>query len=323
MLMGLLALCVSAQQPPGKEAAQERLLQQRRDEVRKLEDQVAGLRKDLKRDLGSLEGLGAIEVERAKADWEIARKTREVAEINLEEYERGTLPQERETIEGEISLRKAEVDRWGQELAKLQGRLPVASPRPPEQLAAEFSLKSAEYSLLEAEQRLTQLNKYTSEMKRLILKGDIEKRRSEELIMQQKYLLSEERLLASRRENARFALLAPQALLQTNLMEAARLQAGVSQTLRPLVEMTPPEEAAKPAGGKQIGEGIAKAEDLQTQIVDRLERALELSQFLSTRWEELMEAEEDLALARERLAVAMGLFGEPGDRTGGEPGKAP
>jgi hypothetical protein len=323
MLMGLLASCVSAQQPPDNEEAREGLLQQRRDEVRKLEECVAELRKDLKRDLGGLEELGAIEAERAKADWEIARKTRELAEVDLEEYEQGTLPRERKTIEGEISVRKAEVDHWGQELAKLQERLPVAPPRPPEQLAAEFSLKSAEYSLLEAEQRLNVLNKYTAEVKRLILKGDIEKRRSEELVLQQKYRLSEERLMASRSENARFALLAPQKLLRANLMEAARLQAGVSQTLRPLVEMPPPEGTAKLAGAQQIGEGIAKAKDLQTQIVDRLERALELSQFLSTRWEELMEAEEDLARARERLGVAMGLFGEHGNGAGGEPGKAP
>jgi hypothetical protein len=323
MLMGLLASCVSAQQPPDNEEARERLLQQRRDEVRKLEERVAELRKDLKRDLGGLEELGAIEAERAKADWEIARKIREVAEVNLEEYEQGTLPQERKMIEGEISVRKAEVDRWGQELAKLQGRLPVASPRPPEQLAAEFSMKSAEFALQEAELRLNVLSKYESEVKRLNLRGDIERSRSEELILQQKYLLSEERLLASRRDGARFGLLSPQKLLRANLMEAARLQAGVSQTLRPLVELPAPEGAAKPAGAQQIGEGIAKAKDLQTQTVDRLERALELSQFLSTRWEDLMEAEEDLAHARERLGVAMGLFGEEGDGPEGEPGKAP
>jgi hypothetical protein len=102
---------------------------------------------------------------KAKANYEIARSTRELAEIAVEEYQEVSYPHELATIEGEIKLAEAELTR-----SKDSGKL-----------SEELNSQKAKFTLEQRQSKLHVLEQYTKSKTIKELKCEVEKSLSVEL----------------------------------------------------------------------------------------------------------------------------------------------
>jgi RND family efflux transporter MFP subunit len=150
-----------------------------------------------------------IATERADADYKNAQKTREVAEINVEEYIKGIYPQEEKTILGEIKLAQSELARsedrleWSEDMLKL-GYISQA-----QNLADKFDLQKANFNLEQAEKRLEVLKIYTKDKQVKSLEGDVEKAKADELAKQSTFELEKEKEERLRRMIEKCQIFAP------------------------------------------------------------------------------------------------------------------
>ncbi|CAN5909502.1 hypothetical protein BH23PLA1_BH23PLA1_16730 [soil metagenome] len=147
--------------------------------------------------------------ERAKADFENARKTFEVKEIDVKEYIGGIYPQELKTIEGEIKLNQSELARaedrlkWSDDMVKL-GYITVA-----QNIADRFDLQKAEFNLQQARQKLDVLQTYTRPKQIITLEGEVEKSRADLYAKESAFTLENEKEERLRRMIEKCKIYAP------------------------------------------------------------------------------------------------------------------
>jgi len=150
-----------------------------------------------------------ITTERAKADFENAVKTFEVAEINVQEYKEGVYPQELKTIQGEIKLAESEQTRaedrvdWSNRMLKL-GYVSAAS-----NLADQLTLQRSVFSLSQAKKKLEVLERYTYNKTIKEREGEVEKARADKLAKEATFKLESDKEAKLRRMIEKCKLYAP------------------------------------------------------------------------------------------------------------------
>ena len=150
-----------------------------------------------------------ISTERADADYKNATKTREVAEINVNEYINGVYPQEEKTIQGEIKLAQSELTRaedrleWSDDMVKL-GYISQA-----QNLSDRYDLQKSEFNLQQARKKLEVLKDYTYEKQVKSLEGDVEKAKADELAKKSTFELEKEKEEKLRRMIEKCKIYAP------------------------------------------------------------------------------------------------------------------
>lgn len=120
-----------------------------------------------------------ITTERAKADFDGATKTHEVAEIAVAEYLKGVFPQDLQTYEGDITLAESTFQRAKDRLAwsdrmKDKKYITIAT-----NLADRSSLLNAEITLKNARRKKLTLEEYTKARQVASLQADVEKAKSD------------------------------------------------------------------------------------------------------------------------------------------------
>jgi len=118
---------------------------------------------------------------RAKASFEIAKLTREIAEIAVEEYEEVGYPRDLASVEGEIKLAEAEVLRsedrvgWAKRMHE-KGYVSQA-----QKTAEEMNAKKTQFALEQTQSKRSVLVEYTKNKTIKELRREVEKARSDEL----------------------------------------------------------------------------------------------------------------------------------------------
>ncbi|GIW88483.1 MAG: hypothetical protein KatS3mg108_2807 [Isosphaeraceae bacterium] len=135
-----------------------------------------------------------IATERAKADYENALKTREVAEIAKQEYIEGTYAQEQLNIKGERTLAENELTRAEERLAWSRRMLKSNYISEGQVLADEYAKMRAEISRIQAEKKAEVLENYTKKKQLTELDANIEKAKSDELAKLATYNLEKAKL---------------------------------------------------------------------------------------------------------------------------------
>jgi RND family efflux transporter MFP subunit len=139
-----------------------------------------------------------IATQRAEADLEQARTTREVAELALKEYLEGTFPLEQQELEGAIKVAEMELLTAQDELE--------AGPR---SRRAELNVMKAELSLRQAQSKLRLLSQFTRVRMGRTLETQIEKARSDELAKEATYELEKSKEENLRKQINKCKLFAP------------------------------------------------------------------------------------------------------------------
>ncbi|MEO6809962.1 MAG: HlyD family efflux transporter periplasmic adaptor subunit [Isosphaeraceae bacterium] len=150
-----------------------------------------------------------ITTKRAEADYQNALKTRQVAEYAVEEYVKGTYPQEVKTIEGEITLAKSDLSRaidrvkYSKEMVKL-------GYQPASQLLADTQAElKARISQEQSLEKQNVLMRYTRPKQEIELQAAVEKAKSDELAKLAAYNLEQQKEEKLRKQIDKCILLAP------------------------------------------------------------------------------------------------------------------
>ncbi len=121
---------------------------------------------------------------KAKALAEIARSTRELAEIAVAEYEQITYPRDLDIVQGEIKLAEAELKRAEDRLDWANRMWQKGYITKAQKVSEELNFQKARFALEQAESKLQVLIKYTREKTLKELRSEVEKGRSDELAKQ-------------------------------------------------------------------------------------------------------------------------------------------
>ncbi len=130
---------------------------------------------------------------KAKATYEIARLTRELAEIAVEEYRDLTYPKDLATVEGEIKLAESDLTRGEDRLEwarRMQAKGYVSQAQ---KVSEELSLKKAQFALEQAQSKRKILVDYTRGKTLKELQSDVEKAHANELFEKQVWETEEAR----------------------------------------------------------------------------------------------------------------------------------
>jgi RNA polymerase sigma factor (sigma-70 family) len=122
-----------------------------------------------------------VAVRRARAVYEIAKQTRELAEIALEEYEQIIYPQDLATVEGEIKLAESDLSRSRDRLDWAKRMLEKKRIGQAQKISEELNNKKAAFALEQAQSKKHVLDKYTKGKTFKELMSEVEKARSDEL----------------------------------------------------------------------------------------------------------------------------------------------
>ena len=122
-----------------------------------------------------------IAVRKAKASFEIAKLTRELAEIAREEYEQVTYPQDLATVVGEVKLAESDLSRSEDRLDWAKRMFEKKYVSQAQKISEELSNKKAKFSLEQAQSKKKVLVEYTKGKSIKELSSEIEKARSDEL----------------------------------------------------------------------------------------------------------------------------------------------
>jgi hypothetical protein len=117
----------------------------------------------------------------ARASYENARLTREVAEIALAEYVQAIYEQDRETILGEIALARSDRERAEDRLEWTERMLDKGHVVLVDYTSAKLSVDRAAFVEEQACTKLDVLDRYTYEKTLKELTSEVEKARAEEL----------------------------------------------------------------------------------------------------------------------------------------------
>lgn len=150
-----------------------------------------------------------ISTEGAKAAYEQAKLTREVAEIAVKEYEDGIYGQEKATINGEIKLAESDLARaadrveWANRMFD-KGYVSLAQKK-----TEELNLQKAQFALEQANSKLKVLDQFTKAKTIKELRSDVEKALSDEKAKEQTYDLEKQKEAKYERQIANCKLFAP------------------------------------------------------------------------------------------------------------------
>jgi HlyD family secretion protein len=118
---------------------------------------------------------------KARAAYEIARSTRELAEIAVEEYAEGIYLQDLATVEGEIKLAESDLMRgedrrvWARRMFD-KGFVSMAT-----KVSEELNFKKAQFTLEQAQSKKKVLEEYTKAKTIKERKSEVKKARADEL----------------------------------------------------------------------------------------------------------------------------------------------
>ncbi len=150
-----------------------------------------------------------IATKRAEADLENARKTREVAEIAVKEYEEGTYPQSVQDIKGEQTLAQSELVRANERLAWSEAMLKNRYVSESQVIADRLTKLKADISLEQSQRKMKVLQDFTSKKQMTELLANVEKAKSDELAKQQTHDLEKSKLDKLKRQISKTKLFAP------------------------------------------------------------------------------------------------------------------
>jgi multidrug efflux pump subunit AcrA (membrane-fusion protein) len=163
-----------------------------------------------------------IATEQANADYFNAIKTREIDEVNVEHFIKGTYPFERRMLLGEIEIAQAELDLARSRFDQMAGsdatarieldlgrsrpgfgpapadgveapQKPDFASMPIQHQEARIEILRAELSLKKAEGALEVLENYTRDREVKALEGNVERSKSDELAKQSRFELEKEK----------------------------------------------------------------------------------------------------------------------------------
>jgi HlyD family secretion protein len=118
---------------------------------------------------------------KARAAYELARSTRELSEIAVEEYAEGIYIQDLATVEGEIKLAESDVMRGGDRLAWARRMFDKGYVSMATKVSEELNFKKAQFSLEQAQSKKKVLEDYTRAKTIKELKSEVKKARADEL----------------------------------------------------------------------------------------------------------------------------------------------
>lgn len=173
-----------------------------------------------------------ITTKRAESDLANAKKTFEVAEINVNEYLNGIYPQEIETVEGEIKLAESEQVRSQERLEWSNSMIKIGYVSAAQNTVDRLTLQKAVFSLSQAMTKKVVLQKYTREKMLKELQGEVEKARSDMLAKQATYALETAKEDKLRNMIEKCKLLAP----NNGLVVYANETGGFRGNNAPLIE---------------------------------------------------------------------------------------
>lgn len=150
-----------------------------------------------------------IATKRAEADFENAKKTREVAEIAVQEYKEGTYKQDYQNIQGEITLAKSEMERAKDRLGWSERMFENKYVSESQVIADRLAEIKAEISQAQAERKMDVLTRYTYKKQVTELEANVEKARSDELAKEQTFQLEQAKLEKLRKQIDKTVLYAP------------------------------------------------------------------------------------------------------------------
>ncbi|MGP0062793.1 MAG: sigma-70 family RNA polymerase sigma factor [Isosphaeraceae bacterium] len=139
---------------------------------------------------------------KAKANYEIARLTRELAEIAIEEYDEFTFPRDLVVVEGEITLAESNLRRTKDRLDWARRMFDKGYVSQAQKASEEIAHKKAVFTLEQAQSKRKVLVDYTRGKTIKELESEVEKARSDELARKQDW----------EREQAKVAELEPKLL---------------------------------------------------------------------------------------------------------------
>ena len=143
---------------------------------------------------------------KAKASYEIARLTRELAELAVEEYEKVTYPWDLATVGGEIKLAESDLARSEDRLEWAKRMFEKRYVSQAQKASEELNLKKARFALEQAQSKLKVLTQYSKGKTVKELGREAEKAKSDELAKEAAWKL----------EKAKEIELARQVRLETN-----------------------------------------------------------------------------------------------------------
>ena len=184
-------------QPPTREA--ERRLEEQRGRMRRLAGEILA-RLDRAEQLKALHIEQEIATKKAEADFEKARTAAQVAEIALDEYVKGTFPQDAMTAEGELTLAKSERARATDRLHWTKRMVDGGWISPLQLLADQAAELKARISEKTAQDKIRVLNDFTKKRTTTELAAGIERAKSEMLAREADWVGSKLKLARLERE---------------------------------------------------------------------------------------------------------------------------
>jgi HlyD family secretion protein len=121
---------------------------------------------------------------KAKAHYEIAKQTRELAQIALEEYEEVTYPRDLATVKGEIKLAESDLSRAEDRVDWAKRMFDKRYVSQAAKVSEELNLKKTRFALEQAQSKRHVLVNYTKDKTVKELRSDIEKARADEVAKQ-------------------------------------------------------------------------------------------------------------------------------------------
>jgi HlyD family secretion protein len=118
---------------------------------------------------------------KAKATYEIARLTRELAEIAVEEYAEGIYAQDLATVDGEIKLVETDLKRSEERLDWARRMFDKGYVSRATKVSEELNFKKAQFALEQAQSKKKVLVEYTKAKTIQELKSEVKKARADEL----------------------------------------------------------------------------------------------------------------------------------------------
>ena len=118
---------------------------------------------------------------KTRAAYEIARLTRELAEIAVEEYAEGIYIQDLATVEGEIKLAESDVMRGEDRLLWARRMFDKGFVSMATKVSEELNFKKAQFTLEQAHAKKKVLEEYTKAKTIKELKSEVKKARTDEL----------------------------------------------------------------------------------------------------------------------------------------------
>jgi HlyD family secretion protein len=150
-----------------------------------------------------------ITTESAKANYQNAKLTREVAEIAVIEYTEGIFIQDLATVEGEIKLAEADVTRSEDRLDWARRMYDKGYVSKATAISEELTFKKSQFAFEQAESKLKVLVQYTKGKTIKELGSEVEKSKSDELAKQATWELEKGKELKLERQIAACTLTAP------------------------------------------------------------------------------------------------------------------